>query len=121
VQNKKRPAAAGWRKIVSIVVTFNFIVFAWIFFRAPSFAGAMEILGRIASGTASLGNITAGFAMVLGIAIFFHYFPDKWHAKILSLFIRVPAPVQALILVLLLIGIRYVAATGSAPFIYSKF
>jgi hypothetical protein len=39
----------------------------------------------------------------------------------LNAFVRTPAPVQAAILALLLIGIRLVAATGSAPFIYSRF
>jgi D-alanyl-lipoteichoic acid acyltransferase DltB (MBOAT superfamily) len=121
VQSRNRPVAAGWRKVVSIAVTFHFVIFAWIFFRAPSMAGAMEMFRQIASGTASVGSITMGFGLVLGIAIIIQYFPGKWYSTALNAFVRTPAPVQAAILALLLIGIRLVAATGSAPFIYSRF
>jgi hypothetical protein len=59
--------------------------------------------------------------MVLGIAVVAHYIPNSWYNASLKAFTSVPAPVQAIALALLIFGIRYVAATGSAPFIYSRF
>jgi len=37
----------GWKKILAIIVTFFFVSFAWVFFRANTISDAMGILGSI--------------------------------------------------------------------------
>ena len=59
--------------------------------------------------------------MVLGIAVAAHYWPKSWYEKARNGFVAAPAVVQAAALVLLVAAIEYIAATGAAPFIYTKF
>ncbi|MBV8842712.1 MAG: MBOAT family protein [Bryobacterales bacterium] len=118
---KGNAKATGFWRYLNIFVTFHFVVFAWIFFRAPDFQTASAIIGRIGSHTASLANVSAGLWLVLAIALFFHYVPKKWYEFSLNLYVRAPFYAQAAALLALAIGIQYVGQTGAAPFIYTKF
>jgi Predicted membrane protein involved in D-alanine export len=120
-QSKSRTPAAGWRRIVRIVVTVNFVCFTWIFFRSPTLDAAIGILNRIASLTISFENVSKPVAMVLTIAVLAHYFPLKWHGWLIDRFAATPFYAQALALMLLAVALQYVSASGVAPFIYTKF
>jgi D-alanyl-lipoteichoic acid acyltransferase DltB (MBOAT superfamily) len=113
--------ATGFWRYFNIVVTFHFVAFAWVFFRAPDFQTASAIIGRIGSGTASLANVSAGLWMLLAIGFLFHYVPKKWYDFSLNLYVRAPFYAQAAALLALVIGIQYVGQTGAAPFIYTRF
>jgi D-alanyl-lipoteichoic acid acyltransferase DltB (MBOAT superfamily) len=113
------PSAAV--RFASIFVTFHYVAFAWIFFRATSFEGAMTILNRIGSGTISFVNVSGSFWMVLVIGWIGHYLPEKWYEASLNLYVRAPFYAQAAALAALVAGLQYVAATGAAPFIYNRF
>ena len=111
-------------KLPTLVRTFftvQYVCFAWIFFRSPSLEAGWKILRRIASLTVSFDNVSAGLWIVLAIAILGHYIKKEWFDWTQTGFGRVPFYVQAMALMLLAIAIQYVAATGSAPFIYTKF
>jgi D-alanyl-lipoteichoic acid acyltransferase DltB (MBOAT superfamily) len=113
--------ATGWVRYLNIVLTFHFVVFAWIFFRATDFATASAILGRIGSNTWAFSNVTAGFWLVLAVGFLAHYFPKKWYEFSLNLYVRAPFYAQAAALAALVGGLQYVVQTGAAPFIYEKF
>ena len=117
---KGQPVAAWWR-VGRAVLTFHFVAFTWIFFRASSFENAGQILSRIASLTVSFENISAPLALVLVIALAAHYLPQKWYDMGLTLYTRAPFYAQAAALALLVIGLQNVMQTGAAPFIYTKF
>jgi len=121
MRGKRKPQPGAVMRALSILVTFHFVVLTWVFFRSANLDTALDVLRQIDSGTVSFANVTPGFWMVLGIAVLAHYVPAFWYKASVNLFTRVPAPVQAVALVALIVGIRYVAATGSAPFIYSRF
>jgi D-alanyl-lipoteichoic acid acyltransferase DltB (MBOAT superfamily) len=121
MRGKRKPQPGVVLRVLYIVVTFHFVALTWIFFRSANLSTALDVLRQIDSGTVSLANVTPGFWMVLGIAVAAHYVPHSWYTASLNAFTRVPAPVQAAALALLIAGIRYVAVTGSAPFIYSRF
>lgn len=113
---------AGWlSRIVSTFVTVQFVCFAWIFFRAPDLEGVRAILERIGSGTVALDNISPGVGLVLVLATLGHYFPPKWYGWTQERYAASPFFAQAAALMLLAIALQYVAATGAAPFIYTKF
>lgn len=121
LRGKRKASSNPLVRLLSILLTFHFVVFTWIFFRAPNIATALDILREIVSGTVSFANVSSGFWMVLAIAVLAHYVPSSWYKAAVAAFNRVPAPLQAAALAALVVGIRYVAATGSAPFIYSRF
>lgn len=108
-------------RLICIFCTVQFVCFAWIFFRSPTIGAAVAILGRIASLTVSFANISTPVAIILAIAIVAHYFPLKWHGWVVDRFAAFPFFAQAAALMLLAIALQYVAATGAAPFIYTRF
>ena len=113
--------STGARRYLDIFLTFHFVAFAWIFFRAPSFEAAMDILGRIASFTLSFENVSGPLLLVLGVGIAAHYIPKKWYEWSLEFYVRAPFYAQAGALALLVAGLQNVISTGAAPFIYTKF
>jgi alginate O-acetyltransferase complex protein AlgI len=116
-----RPSNNVWIRAISTCLTANYVVFCWIFFRASSFQNARDILSRIASLTVSFANISAGLFAVLAIAAAAHFSPKNWYEFSLRQFVRVPFYAQAALLALLVLAIEYIAVTGAAPFLYTKF
>jgi alginate O-acetyltransferase complex protein AlgI len=113
--------ATGVWRYVNIFLTFHFVTFAWIFFRAPNFDTATAILARIGSLTVSFANISGPLALVLAIGLFAHYVPKKWYDWSLACYVKAPFYAQAGVLALLALGLQNVIQTGAAPFIYTKF
>ncbi len=111
----------GFWRYASIFLTFHFVTFAWIFFRATSLENAMLILARIGSLTVSAANLTGPLALILAIGILAHYVPKKWYEYSQQMFVKAPFYAQAVALAALVIGLQYVAQTGATPFIYNKF
>ena len=121
IRTGSKPAvSAAWR-FASIFLTVHYVAFAWIFFRAPNIETAASILARIASGTVSFANVSAGLWVILAIAIVAHYLPKNWYDVSVNLYVRAPFYAQAVALAALVIGLQYVAQTGAAPFIYTRF
>ncbi|MDP8982305.1 MAG: MBOAT family protein [Acidobacteriota bacterium] len=116
-----KPSPAPLARFARRFATFHFVVFAWIFFRAPSVDAALEVLQRIASLSVSFVNVTPGFAVILALAACAHFLPQGWYQRSLDWYCKTPFYVQGAALALLAIGIQYIAATGAAPFIYTKF
>ena len=122
VQRGKKPYSARWvARFGRGAVTFLYVLFGWVFFRAESLDAARAVLAQIATGTIGFGNISPGFAVVLGVGIVAHYWPQDWYAKAQQSFAASPALVQAVVLALVVACIEYVGATGSAPFVYQRF
>ena len=115
-----KPAAGAWR-YASILLTFHYVAFAWIFFRAPNIDTALQILARIGSGTVAFANVSTGLWVTLAIAAVAHYLPKNWYEFSVNLYVRAPFYAQAGALAALVIGIQYVAQTGAAPFVYQRF
>ena len=113
-------ATGAWRYL-NIAITFHFVAFAWIFFRAPNVETALSILERIGSLTVSFANVPVGLAFILLLAIFAHYVPKTWYDWSLATYARAPFYAQASALVMLVAGMQNALQTGAAPFIYTKF
>jgi hypothetical protein len=59
--------------------------------------------------------------VILAIAIIAHYLPKNWYDVSINLYVRAPFYAQAGAMAALVIGLQYVAQTGAAPFIYTRF
>lgn len=108
---------AWWRTFVTV----QFVCFCWIYFRASSLEQANLVVERIFSFSWAFDNVSGGLWSVLALAVAGHYAPKSWLEKPRDLFVQSPFFAQAVVLLLLAIAIQYVAATGAAPFIYTKF
>jgi D-alanyl-lipoteichoic acid acyltransferase DltB (MBOAT superfamily) len=118
--NPKLTFTSGAR-ILCGLATFHFVLVGWVFFRASSLSTARDILYQISSGSISFANITPAFVLVLVIAAAAHYLPQRWYDGGLQLYCQFPYYAQAATIAALAVAIRYVAGSGSAPFIYSRF
>jgi D-alanyl-lipoteichoic acid acyltransferase DltB (MBOAT superfamily) len=121
IRGNKKPSAAWPLHALRVLVTFHFVAFTWIFFRAANLETAGDIIAQIASLNFAFDNVTGPFLMVFGIGIALHFTPKTWYQSLQELFSKSPALVQATAMVLLVIAIQYVGSTGAAPFIYTKF
>jgi D-alanyl-lipoteichoic acid acyltransferase DltB (MBOAT superfamily) len=120
-ENAAKPTDSWKRLLSGRVLTFLFVCFAWVFFRAESLDGALAVLTHLGTLTLGTANINLGLWVTLSVAVAAHSVPDKWYGQALEKWQGLPAVAQAAALAALVFTVQYVAATGSAPFIYQKF
>jgi alginate O-acetyltransferase complex protein AlgI len=106
-----------------VLVTFHFVLIAWIPFRAPNMATVWTVL----SGpfTAPLGDIAAFLSahlfQLLVLAVFFALHRWDSHRQIRRLASRIPGPVLWPTIILIWVLAITVSAGSSAKFIYFDF
>jgi D-alanyl-lipoteichoic acid acyltransferase DltB (MBOAT superfamily) len=120
-RGRPRQPVKPWRRVLAVVGTYLFVCLTWVFFRAPSVAGALAVLGRIGSLTAGLENISGPLAAVLLLAAAALFARQAWYARAMDTFARSPFYVQAAALALVVVALQLAGARGNAPFVYSRF
>jgi alginate O-acetyltransferase complex protein AlgI len=116
------PRDTRWRRTVGRVLTFHVVCFAWIFFRADSFARAGQVLTRLfdAWGRPS-PLVTTSIVLAILVGVGSQYIPARAVAGLLRGFQRLPLPAQATCLAVGLMVIDTLGPPGVAPFIYFRF
>ena len=107
--------------IVSTFLTFQYVCFAWIFFRAASFAHARLILGRIATAGMGTTNLAPKVVVILLLAMVVHFLPRPWIETLRGWFTRTPAVVQGVFLAAVAIALHLAAGAKAEPFVYGQF
>lgn len=120
-QVRRVPSPHWWAKALGILLTFHFVCFTWIFFRATSLENALGILRGLASLTWSTANLTPVVIGVLMLAAVLHSLPSSWFDFSAGWAARAPFWVQGLVMAGLIILIQTLAGRGSAPFVYGNF
>jgi D-alanyl-lipoteichoic acid acyltransferase DltB (MBOAT superfamily) len=118
---RKIPSPFWWAKIPGILVTFHFVCFTWIFFRASSLENALAIFRSLGALTWSTENLTPLVLGVMMIAAVIHCFPPRWFESSAELVGGTPFWVQGLAMAALILIIQTLAGRGSAPFVYGNF
>jgi D-alanyl-lipoteichoic acid acyltransferase DltB (MBOAT superfamily) len=118
---RKYPSPHWWAKLLGGLITFNFVCFAWIFFRASSLENALAILHSLGALTWSAGNLTPLLLGVLVLAAVIHSLPPRWFDLSAGVAARLPFWVQGLAMAALILLIQTLAGRGSAPFVYGNF
>jgi len=119
VQNK-------YLKPLGVVVTFNFVCFCWIFFRAPDFNSAGVMLTRIftAFNGALIWQWVGQYrivAILIGLGFLFHWLPDTIDLHFEKFLRRIPVPVQSLFLAIVIWILFQARSADIQPFIYFQF
>ena len=113
-----------WWNAIGLVLTFHFVTFLWVFFRAPSFDKACAVLasGFAGGGWSETGDLLQaqrGAVLLLGIFAALHAFDDH---RIIKLAIRRIRPEIVLPLIVLLWALAMTVSHGSSTkFIYFDF
>ncbi|TDS51435.1 MBOAT family O-acyltransferase [Myroides indicus] len=114
-------------KVCSVLLTFHFVSFCWIFFRADSFDTALEVInniGKLQFDWNSWRIVIQGYKNVfilILIGFVWHFIPKSWMAIPNQMFSVAPMFVKALILGFVFWIVYATAAAGSQPFIYFQF
>lgn len=114
-------------KIVSIFITFHFVTFCWIFFRATSFDAALNVIyniGQLEFDWNAWSTIIMGYKnafLLIFIGFIWHYIPKSWMAIPNQMFCVAPMFVKAVVLGLVFWVVYATATAGPQPFIYFQF
>ena len=113
--------ASWWGKFLTGFLTFQFVCLAWIFFRAETMSGALDLLRVLFTFVGGIPNLAPQIAVVLALGYALHWLPEKWENVVRGQFMRLPAHAQGLVLFLLIIVLYSVASSEVVPFIYYQF
>jgi D-alanyl-lipoteichoic acid acyltransferase DltB (MBOAT superfamily) len=113
-------------RAIAVFITFQFVNFCWIFFRAPDMNSVNIMLKQI-TGNFSPGSYmtvipaysSAFLIMAAGYGI--HFLPERIKEYCRGLFIRIPLIVQLFLVMLVAIMLFRMRTTDVMPFIYFRF
>ena len=109
------------RRAVSVILTFQYVCLAWIFFRATSFDNALAILRQIAKGETDRANLVPLLTTAMVVAFAAHFFADGSFRWLRERFVRLPWYGQGVVLAGAGMIMRELAHTKIVPFIYFQF
>jgi D-alanyl-lipoteichoic acid acyltransferase DltB (MBOAT superfamily) len=118
---RKFPSPHWWAKLLGGFITFHFVCFTWIFFRASSLENALAILRGLGALTWPTENLTPLILGVLVLAAMIHSLPPRWFDVSAGVAARMPFWAQGLAMAALVLLIQTLAGRGSAPFVYGNF
>jgi len=114
-------------RIIGVILTFHFVTFAWIFFRAQDFSTAMELMKMVSqldfkaehwfSVIAAYKNVM----IVLLTGFIMHFLPDRFVQWLQRVFTDMPIIAKALVIGLVLWLVHATASSEIQPFIYFQF
>lgn len=126
-QRKEKTFAGSIYNFFTVVLTFHFIAFCWIFFRAKDFATAIDVInniGKVTFDTNQWRVIIMGYKNVFLLMItgyVWHFLPDKFTSLMRKAFDATPLVLKAVLLGLVFWLVYATASAGPQPFIYFQF
>ncbi|MDR0873042.1 MAG: MBOAT family protein [Prevotellaceae bacterium] len=112
--------------IISVMLTFHFVAFCWIFFRADNMSIAGEILQQI--GTAFHSEIffdfVKGYSFVLALmatGYILHFLPRSSENYVQKRFIGTPLVVKICYIVIIIFAVIQMKSSEIQPFIYFQY
>jgi D-alanyl-lipoteichoic acid acyltransferase DltB (MBOAT superfamily) len=106
---------------LTVFLTFQFVCFAWIFFRAKTVNLALAMVSQIATGNNSMTNLARFSLALLGVSVLAHALSADHYVAIRRAFARLPGWAQGVLLFAIALGIKHGASNAVVPFIYNQF
>ena len=115
-----------WGRYVGVLITFHFVAFCWMYFRAADIQTVRLMLeniftdfnfGGVASRVVAYWKV---FALIL-IGFIIHLLPGNLKNRVQWWFTEAPIYVKALIFVCVIFGIYQATSADIQPFIYFQF
>lgn len=114
-------APSPWSRLITVTLTFHYVCFAWIFFRATSFHDALRVIRQLTTLTTFHPNLPPIVLGVLTLGFAANFMPRPLYDAARERFIRLPAPAQGFVLFLIAVLLHEVASTETVPFVYYQF
>jgi D-alanyl-lipoteichoic acid acyltransferase DltB (MBOAT superfamily) len=109
------------RRAVSVVLVFQYVCVAWIFFRATSFDNALAVLREIGQLETDHANLVPIVTVALTAGFACHLFGDASFRWLRRRFVGLPPWAQGLLLAGVTLVLRELGHTKIVPFIYFQF
>jgi alginate O-acetyltransferase complex protein AlgI len=108
------------------IITFHFVCFCWVFFRAVDFKSALVMINRIIYqfDYNIIGQFISGYRIsiaLLFIGFLIHWLPEQWKEAYRGLFIKTPLIIKIVAIVLTVFLIYQFKTSAIQPFIYFRF
>lgn len=130
---RKTPPSTFWGKtgtwlaaLIGTLITFHFVCFCWIFFRAENMAIAQQVIVQIGwhfTPQVWWEFLTqySGVVMLMALGYALHFVPDSWEKGAQQAVTWIPLPLKLAFMVLMvLIAVQFKSAEIQ-PFIYFQF
>lgn len=114
-------------RVLQIILTFHFVSFAWLFFRAKDYDTVLLILRNISNIQFNISHFTSiimAYGNVFGllfIGFIWHFIPKAYENKLLQFFSKIPFVLKAVILGFVFWLIYVTASAETQAFIYFQF
>ena len=114
-------------RTIQVLLTFHFVVFCWLFFRAKDFATAFQIaenISKIQFNLEQWQTIILGYQnvfLLLLIGFIWHFLPQSVTDLKERLFGKLPFWAKAIVLGFVFWIVYATASAGTQPFIYFQF
>lgn len=113
-------------KAIAVFITFNFVSFCWIFFRAPDMMSVQMMLKQIFESFSPGSYLTvlpaySSVFLLIAVGYIIHFLPEKIKESYRGLFISIPLTGQLLIIMAVAILLFQMRSTDTMPFIYFRF
>ena len=119
---RRRDAVDPWPlRATKVFANLQFVVFSRILFRATSMENAGAVTDRLFSQTVSTAQVSLTVWLLLVSSFAAHYLPRRVFLTFEQTFVRTPAALQGVILVVIGALLSLVATAEAVPFIYFQF
>jgi D-alanyl-lipoteichoic acid acyltransferase DltB (MBOAT superfamily) len=118
---------SGWfGRVIGIFLTFQFVSFCWIFFRAPDLDSVKLMLKQIFENFSPGSYLTvlpaySSALILMSVAYIIHFLPEKTKESYRGLFIKIPLVAQLAVIMVVAILLFQMRTTEVMPFIYFRF
>jgi D-alanyl-lipoteichoic acid acyltransferase DltB (MBOAT superfamily) len=119
-----RPTWIG--RLLAVFITFQFVSFCWIFFRAPDLENVKIMLKQIFENFSPGSYMTvlpaySNALLLMLVAYVIHFLPEKTKESYRGLFIKIPLVAQFAVIMVIAILLYQMRTTEVMPFIYFRF
>ncbi|MDW7693245.1 MBOAT family O-acyltransferase [Flammeovirgaceae bacterium SG7u.111] len=113
-------------KLIAGIITFHFVAFCWIYFRASSIADAHAVMSQIVSNfnTALIPEVLVSYKnvfLVMLVGFVGHWLPGSWKRLLQDAFTQAPDFAKATIALAVALLLFQMKASEIQPFIYFQF
>jgi alginate O-acetyltransferase complex protein AlgI len=113
-------------RAIAVFITFNFVSFCWIFFRAPDMMSVQMMLKQIFESFSPGSYMTvlpaySSVFLLIAVGYIIHFLPEKIKESYRGLFINIPLIGQLLIIMAVAVLLFQMRSTDTMPFIYFRF
>lgn len=119
---KRDKEITSWaKKATHAFLVFNFVCFAWIFFRAESFTKSYEVLLQLFDFSKPFVKVTPFYLGLFLLGMSFHFVKPLRSWQINDRLLKLPAFAYAFVFAIMITVITALMPEGIAPFIYFRF